>query len=154
MRSNLLVYGIDFRRQSNRRLACIATYLGYLLVVGSLWTGAEFKSLPIALAALPAALVLVTGWWVLNEVAKPYSGDKLDERELQVRNSAFFRAYQIIAGLTALALIYGNFALEHPTRLWLPSTDRHMQTLIWGFLLLSITLPHAFIAWQDPDYEA
>jgi hypothetical protein len=154
MRPHLLIYGIDFRRQSNRRLACVATYVGYLLIVGSLWVGGQLGSLPIALTAIPAALILVTGWWVLNEVAKPYSADKLDERELQVRNQAFFRSYQIIAGLTALGLIYAQLAVEHPHRLWLPSSERPMQALVWGFLLLSITLPHAFIAWQDPDYEA
>ncbi len=150
MRPHLLLYGIDFRRQSNRRLACVATYVGYLLIVGSLWVGSQFGSLPIALAAIPAAMFLVTRWWVPNEVAKPYSADKLDERELQVRNQAFFRSYQIIAGLTALGLIYEQLAVEHPH----PSSERPMRALVWGFLLLSITLPHAFIAWQDSDYEA
>lgn len=132
----------------------MASIFGVNPIVGSLWIGGQFGSLPIALTAIPAAMLLVTRWWVLNKVVKPYSADKLDERELQVRNQAFFRSYQIIAGLTALGLIYAQLAVEHPHRLWRPSSERPMQSLVWGFLLLSITLPHAFIAWQDPDNEA
>ncbi len=32
MQTNLLIYGIDFCRQSNCRLACVATYFGPILI--------------------------------------------------------------------------------------------------------------------------
>ncbi len=85
----------------------------------------------MALGAIPADIAVATS------DAKPHAAKKLDERELQVRNQAFFRSYQIIAALTALGLRYTQFAVG----------------VVWGFLLLSITLSHAFIAWPNPDYE-
>jgi hypothetical protein len=141
-----MITGIDFQRRSNRRLACVATYAGYALTVLALWQGTP-------LAAVPAGLLSILGWWVLNQVAVPYSKKDLDERELQVRNQAFFRSYQCVAGATALALLYVQFALDLPGRLWLPGRPGEIQALVWGYLLVAITLPHAVIAWQDPDYE-
>jgi len=110
--------------------------------------------LPAPFLALPGVIVFALGWLVLNYAAKPYSGGSLDGLQLQARNQAFLRAYQVVADLTALRLIYVQLVLEAHRNLFLPPTDRHMQPLIWGFLLIAITLPHALIAWQDPDYEA
>ena len=149
MSTHLIMSGIDFRRRSNRRLACVATYVGFFLIVTAVSSGSLF-----VLASIPGGILCALGWWVLNEVARPYSGKFLDERQLQIRNHAFFRAYQVVASVTALGLIYVQFALDPRNHLFLPSGDREMQTIIWGFLLLSITLPHAFIAWRDPDYDA
>jgi hypothetical protein len=36
MRKDLLIAGIDFRRRANRRLACVAAYLGYALALAAL----------------------------------------------------------------------------------------------------------------------
>jgi hypothetical protein len=156
MREDLLIAGIDFRRRANRRYACIATYLGYALFVGALYTAYELRSVAWAVAAAPCALLMGYGWWVLNQVAAPYSTDQTDERQTLVRNQAFFRAYQIIAGLTAVFLFYLDEAPQLAAKkgwdLWIPQPGEHFQPIIFGYLLLSITLPHAFIAWQDPDY--
>jgi|GEM_PF-5482559 len=81
-------------------------YLGFILVVVTLWLGQALALPSLGLLAIPAAMFWVLVWRVLNEVAKPHSGYSLDERQLQVRNQAFFRAYQVVAGLTALGLIY------------------------------------------------
>ncbi|MFO0504290.1 MAG: hypothetical protein ACK527_19095 [Acidobacteriota bacterium] len=59
-----------------------------------------------ACAILPGALLLVIGWWVLNRVAVPYATATVDERQTQVRNQAFFRAYQFLASLSVLILFY------------------------------------------------
>lgn len=156
MREDLLIAGIDFRRRANRRYACIATYLGYILCVACIYMGYQVRSLAWALSAIPGLLLMGYGWWVLNQVAAPYSTDQADERQTQVRNQAFFRAYQIIAGLTAVFLFYLDEAPQLAAKkgwdLWIPQPGEHYQPIIFGFLLLSITLPHAFIAWQDPDY--
>jgi cell division protein FtsW (lipid II flippase) len=156
MREDLLIAGIDFRRRSNRRLACIATYVGYALFIAALYTAYELRSLAWAIASAPCALLMGYGWWVLNQVAAPYSTPQTDERQTQVRNLAFFRAYQIIAALPFIFLFYLDEAPQLAAKkgwdLWIPQPGEHFQPIIFGYLLLTITLPHAFIAWQDPDY--
>lgn len=156
MREDLLIAGIDFRRRTNRRFACVATYVGYILFISALLGAYQLKSIALAIAAAPGALLTAYGWWVLNQVAAPYSTDRTDERQTQVRNQAFFRAYQIIAGLSFLFLFYldeaPQLAAKKGWELWIPQPGEHFQPIIFGYLLLTITLPHAFIAWQDPDY--
>jgi hypothetical protein len=156
MREDLLIAGIDFRRRSNRRYACVATYLGYALFIAALYTAFELRSVPWALSAIPGLVLMGYGWWVLNQVAAPYSAEQTDERQTQVRNQAFFRAYQIIAGLGFVFLFYLDEAPQLVAKkgwdLWIPQPGEHYQPILFGYLLLTITLPHAFIAWQDPDY--
>ncbi len=156
MREDLLIAGIDFRRRTNRRFACVATYLGYILLIAALYTAFELRSIVWALGAIPGLLLMGYGWWVLNQVAAPYSTDQTDERQTQVRNQAFFRAYQVIAGLSLIFLFYLDEAPQLAAKkgwdLWLPQPGQDFQPIIFGYLLVTITLPHAFIAWQDPDY--
>jgi len=156
MREDLLIAGIDFRRRTNRRFACVATYLGYILLIASLSIAFELQSALWALGTIPGIVLMGYGWWVLNQVAAPYSTEQSDERQTQVRNQAFFRAYQIVAGLAFLFLFYLDEAPQLVAKkgwdLWIPQPGEHFQPIIFGYLLLTITLPHAFIAWQDPDY--
>ena len=96
------------------------------------------------------------GWWVLNQVAVPYSTGAVDERQTQVRNQAFFRAYQFLASLSVLVLFYLKeapaVAAKRGWTLWVPQPGDDLSTgLMLGYVLLAVTLPHAFIAWQDPD---
>jgi len=75
------------------------------------------------------------------------SGADLDERELAVRNAAYFKAYRAVAVYSIvawMALIY-SFDLSPPAARLL---------LGWLFILLLgmiLTLPPAVILWTEPD---
>lgn len=157
MRKDLLIAGIDFRRRANRRLACVAAYLGYALALAALSLAYKLGSAAWAFAILPGTLLLVGGWWVLNQVAVPYATATIDERQTQVRNQAFFRAYQFLASLSVVILFYlkeaPGVAAQRGWTLWVPQPGDGLSTgLMLGYVLLAVTLPHALIAWQDPDY--
>lgn len=123
MREDLLIAGIDFRRRSKRRFACVATYLGYVLFIAALLGAYNLKSIALALVAAPGGLLLAYGWRVLNQVASLYSAPQSDERQTQVRNQAFFRAYQIIAGLSVIFLFYLDEAPRNPASTSSPSSS-------------------------------
>ena len=58
-------------------------------------------------------------------------------------------SYQIIAGAFGLAVTYGTMALDFGW--WLPSTSDRLQAVLWGIVLLTMTLPSAVVAWIEPD---
>ncbi len=81
---------------------------------------------------------------------------KLDERELAQRNRAAYRAFSVLAGLAALGLLYMSLRLDFVDRfpLWAPTTPEHWNALFWGAIILGLTLPAAFLAWEkDPPLE-
>lgn len=76
---------------------------------------------------------------------------KLDERELAQRNRAAYGAFSVLAGLVALGLLYMNLRLDFADRvpLWAPTTAEHWNALFWGAVMLGLTLPAAFLAWEE-----
>jgi len=81
---------------------------------------------------------------------------KLDERELAQRNRAAYGAFSVLAGLVALGLIYMSLRLDFVDRfpLWAPTTPEHWNALFWGAIILGLTLPAAFLAWEkEPPLE-
>ena len=154
MNVNLTIAGMDFRRKAVRRRIVIVTYLSLLTAL--ICTGAG-----LSLLAVAAGCAVMFGWWVLNQIAVPYavngsgSGAMManDERQSQVRDRAFFRAYQAVCAMVVFFLIYEVVAVTSPKwKMWLPSTLGDYNSILLTFLIVSITLPHAFLAWQEPDY--
>lgn len=81
---------------------------------------------------------------------------KLDERELAQRNRAAFRAFSVFAGLAALGLLYMDLRMDFADRLdlWAPTEQAHWNALFWGAIILGLTLPAAFLAWEkEPPLE-
>ena len=84
---------------------------------------------------------------------------KLDERELAERNRAAYRAHSVFSGTVLLGMIYlmlsHDLIVSWRLDLWVPTTGEHWNALFWGFAMLSLTLPAAFLAFQkaDPDEE-
>jgi len=75
------------------------------------------------------------------------SEDDLDERELAVRNAAYFTAYRVVAVYSIIAwmALICSFDLSAsialPLRLW----------LFIPLLTMTLTLPPAVILWTEPD---
>lgn len=81
---------------------------------------------------------------------------KLDERELAQRNRAAYRAFAVLAGIVALGLLYMDLRLDFADRipLWAPTEQAHWNALFWGAIILGLTLPAAFLAWEkEPPLE-
>jgi len=67
--------------------------------------------------------------------------DEPDERELAVRNAAYFEAYRVLAVYSAFLVLYsstsfGAFALP---------------LIAMPLLVMALTLPQAVILWTEPD---
>lgn len=108
--------------------------------------------LMVALAML--AFAVLAGSSFQRQAQEPDA--KLDERELAQRNRAAYRAFSVFASLVALGLLYMNLRLDFADRfdLWAPVTPEHWNALFWGVIILSLTLPAAFLAWeQEPPQE-
>ena len=73
--------------------------------------------------------------------------EDLDERELAVRNAAYYTAYRAVAAYSIvawMALIY-SFELSASTALLLA------EWLVMPLLAMVLTLPPAVILWTEPD---
>lgn len=148
--------GSNFRQRTARRRVVVAAYLSCGAIVMALVSGPRPGMDLLKLLAFSPFVVMAFCWWILNQIGIAYTGgaaQPLDERQEQVRNRAIFRSYQVICSLTSLALLYWMIAATASTIiLWYPSTPGEYATLVLLFLYISITLPHAFIAWWEPDF--
>jgi len=73
--------------------------------------------------------------------------DDLDERELAVRNAAYFTAYRAVAVYSIIAWM----ALIYSFKL---SASIALSLMLWLFiplLAMILTLPPAVILWTEPD---
>lgn len=117
--------------------------LSILSIVGLLMVAASFL-----------AFAVLAGSSFQRQAQEPDA--KLDERELAQRNRAAYRAFSLFAGLVALGLLYMNLRLDFVDRfdLWAPVTPEHWNALFWGVVILGLTLPAAFLAWEkEPPLE-
>lgn len=102
----------------------------------------------ILVAASFLVFAVLAGSSFQRQAQEPDS--KLDERELMQRNRAAYGAYSMLAGLVALSLLYMNVRLDFDDQipLWAPTTPEHWNALFWGAIMLGLTLPAAFLAWE------
>ena len=73
--------------------------------------------------------------------------DDLDERELAVRNAAYFTAYRVVAVYSIIAWMVVIYSFEL-------STSAARSLMLWLFislLTMILTLPPAVILWTEPD---
>jgi len=158
MRTHLL--GIPIDRQSRRRLLVVTLYGAYAALVACFALAAPAGvGWLFIVALLPVGFLLVYAFLALSQVALPYAaegaGVKLappDERQIQVRDRAFYRAYQGISSVFGLWIVYETIARTNTRQwFWVPSSFDEYQAIVWAYLLVSMTLPSAIIAWTEPD---
>jgi hypothetical protein len=148
-------------RRRNRRLLVAVTYaalLALILVVAVLrpWSWALNSGAWLLL------LCVLASWGVFGRVVKqtlytrrwgetislglapapPRDDDKLDERELAVRNAAYFEAYRVLA---LYCFLFVPFLLKG-------SIGASILPLVaMPLLVLALTLPQAVVLWMEPD---
>jgi len=108
----------------------------------------------LMVAASFLAFAVLAGSSFQRQAQEPDS--KLDERELAQRNRAAYRAFAVFAGLVALGLLYMSLRADFADRilLWAPTEQAHWNALFWGAIMLGLSLPAAFLAWEnEPPLE-
>ncbi|MBC8159585.1 MAG: hypothetical protein H7Z42_00075 [Roseiflexaceae bacterium] len=136
-----------------RRIAVLATYLGYSAMVGVWYMASFYQSAGLFILVIMLAIVTLSGFgllvtsWVWHAANAPESN--LDERQQRVRDRAYLHSYQAFAGVITLAGFYAALAWDNGW--WLPTTWNQVQAVMWGVLLLALTLPAAVVAWTESD---
>ena len=139
--------------QSSRRRWVLAMYLCAAAVV--LWVvfGGDHWSVWLACVPMVAAAVIYFRLVVPIRKSLTEKEDReLDERQLAVRNRAYFQAFRILGLVIFGAVLYGAFAADFGGwGLPKPRTTSDFGTLgiLVAFLLGS--LPATVAAWNEPD---
>ena len=154
------VLGIPIDRRSRRRGLVVVLYASYAALIAcfALSSSTGF-GLVFAAGLVPSGVALMSAFWALSQLALPYATEGegrntalVDERQLQVRDRAFYRSYQILSSLFGLWVVYEGIARTNERQwFWVPQTFDEYQAIVWGYLLVSMTLPSALIAWTEPD---
>ena len=144
-------------KRSTRRtiVTCFAITLGAgLIAMATLVepdsTTASILKLAIALGSIVAIVLAMTRsiyWFVGNA-----PDTMLDERERALRDRSYFKAYGIYAGITVLAGFY-FLDIGPDFGLWMPTHEDQWWALMWGMLVMALTAPAAFVAWDEADPE-
>lgn len=143
------------RRQ--RRILVAVALLGYPTSV-FLWTLAQsWLGLPgLAMGILGLALVpayAYAGWRIYDfraRLAQAPDHD-LDERQVRVRDRAYLEAYRIFAGVTLVAVV-GLAILPDLLDRPVAFTYDVAQWWVVGTFLVSLLLPSAVVAWNEPEF--
>lgn len=136
-----------------RRSAVVATYLGYLAMVSVWYLASAYQSVGLFILVSLLGLLMLSGLgvlvtsWVWNAANAP--DPNLDERQRRVRDRAYLHSYQAFAGSVTAMGFYAAIAWDNGW--WLPATWNQVQAVMWGVLLLALTLPAAIVAWTEPD---
>jgi hypothetical protein len=161
VRSATRPFGRQLPRATARALL-IALYTLYpigcalQLAPGAAAGSATFSMVGLGLVALAVAAFIVLAGSSLQRQAQEEE-PRLDERELAERNRAAYRAYSVFSGVVLLGMIYlmlrQDLIDSGKLDLWAPTTSEHWNALFWGFIMLSLTLPAAVLAFQKAEPE-
>lgn len=157
IRSKSHPYGRLLSRSTVRALL-VLLYLLYpagcflqLLPVGE--QAGQWLSLAGLLLIVGALMIFVilAGSSLQRQVQEPES--ELDERERAERNRAAFQAHSLFSALVLLGVLYmmitTDLAANDKLHLWRPTDGAHWNAIFGGLILLSFTLPGAFLAFRS-----
>lgn len=152
--------GVSFETRGRRRAVVVNLYASYIALVAC-FAAADRSGIGLValIALLPIGASLLWSYLALSQITLPYTSDgmgvklsPLDERQLQVRDRAFYRAYQLLSSIAGLWIVYETIARTNERQwFWVPVAFDQYQAIVWGYLLLAMSLPSAVIAWTEPD---
>ncbi len=159
------LFGISMEPRRNRRVLVTATYgvvsLALTGIVIVAWAFSGHLALVLSLVyaiILNSTFVLfgrivnqtvfpeirVGGFVFLSLARKRHQAGEPDERDLAVRNAAFFTAYRILAIYSFLVFLILFPVFNSGNKL-------AFLLLVLPFLLFAPTLPQAILLWNEPD---
>ena len=154
---------IPQRSRASMRAAAIMVLAGYpagaLIALNADRAGGGEVSFIIGVGGLVLiALSVLAFFFIAPSYMQRIVGEQiseLDDLERDLRQKAFSFSYQLLTGLVAACIFYLAVANdERRLTLWAPSTYSHWNTIFWGVLLYSFTLPTAYLTWTMPDISA
>ncbi|MBV9773343.1 MAG: hypothetical protein JO040_05310, partial [Gemmatimonadetes bacterium] len=137
--------------RTQRRLLVVGFYLSLAGFVG-LSTASHGSGAMVAAAGVLMLAGLV-GYMLLMHLthhSRTNPPSLLDERGVGVRDRAYHRAYRILTGMAAVALLYAWLAARTGMG-WVPQTPRDWAALVAVACYLMSVLPASVIAWTEPD---
>lgn len=151
---------IPSRSRTGMRVATSLTLIGYplggLVALNSSLAGDGSAAFVLDLAGLGAIVIAVIAFfYIAPSYMQRIVGEQvseLDDLERDLRQKAYAFAYLVLTSVVAAAIFYLAVANDD-TRLtlWAPDSYSHWNTIFWGVLLYSFTLPTAYLAWTMPD---
>jgi hypothetical protein len=155
--SNKLPVSDAIGSRALRRRKVVALFGGYALMgvtaLGIMAQPAEPVRIAVGLIFIAVTLASLWGWVSLlgrTAINAPnISADAFDERQLARRNEAFSRTQPALGFSIAACALYALAAWVMP-QLRAPGL---MVYLLYGLLILSATLPTAYLAWTEADPE-
>lgn len=156
--------------QKNRRWLVTAMYL--IIFVAIMAAVLAYPHFPVRYAGLIlqwfVVLILGVVWRILRELvgememikrpaklvslgvsSKPEKGEP-DERDIAVRNTAYFRAYRVLAYYSILSFFTAGALMESSTMTKLVRLGA-AEVLFFVLLMMATTLPQAILLWTEPD---
>ncbi len=137
--------------RGSRRGAVVAIYGGYVAAAGAWSLSGGLKTLPVQVTVLTgfaavfaglAVLMLNTRYWAWGNAP-----DKaLDEFQVASRNGAYRYSYMAVAVIGMLGILFATMLFDRGTPDLAPATG---QLLLWAWMLLTLTLPSAILAWTE-----
>jgi hypothetical protein len=160
--------GFSMVSRSNRRLLVATTYATLMVLMATvillLPSGRQMDAIYMCIIlAYNVVSRAIFGSLVKDTVLPDFGGGKLislglapgrrrgedepDERDVAVRNAAYFEAYRALA-VYSIAIWVASplfFALNASTAV------RALQLLVMPLLAMALTLPQAVVLWTEPD---
>jgi len=140
--------------KKKRRVAVMLNYISYVILIfffSNLLDNYQF----IEIAGLGILAILLVGTFIylyvninLWNLGNAPDND-LGESQIKVRNESYRYSYIVIATLLLLGVIC--MAIAFDAGLWFPSTYEEGNAIVWGAILLTMTLPSAIIAWNEKE---
>lgn len=173
---------LDMAPQAHRKALVVMIYAGLAALMAAFWFLDRWHLTGVYMIfATIAVNRLLLGGYNSGGLIKPFSGKaprqatqpppylmlalrvyvpepddsefRNDERELQQRDRAHYRAYQWLAGSLAVLWMLADAKAYAPRLLaWLPvNADLLLYALVLAAVVVSQTLPQAMLLWNEPD---
>lgn len=164
MLQTVSLLGFSMVPQKNRRFLVIATYVLLIAVLASVVIiPSELGRYRQVLASLAVVLPVMLSFQIFGKVVEQTvfpqprvapmtlglihtrrDPGEPDERDVAIRNAAYFKAYRLLASYLIFVCLMLWSAFESGSRLaiWL---------LVFPLLVFLPTLPQAVILWSEPD---
>lgn len=139
--------------RARRRLLVAAMYLGLVAYAGAVAFGQDRWW--VLLFFVPLVISIAIHFRFILPIAKEVNREvprKLDERQLMVRDRAYYYAYRILGTILVLTIVSVTAATAFDAAsLPLPRTSTQFSGLLAASALLVATLPATVIVWTEPD---
>lgn len=175
---------IDMASRERRRMLVVGIYAAFAAGLAGCWFVDQWQTTAVYfIFATLAVNRFLLGGFAFGGLIKPFGGKRpkrrdmpppfvllalrvyqpppdekyfrSDEREIEQRNQAVYKAYQAVLMVLVFVWLGTNFHVHLPRlmeRLGIPMANL-MYGLATGTVILALTLPQAILLWTEPDME-